>query len=130
MNWQPTPTSNLQILWIPQYFHHYWPGLRPQGGEPLESNYHDWTYNIVGYFNNCYNGAFGYKVPVFLHNPSARMPNAITGMRWSDGKRGVNYTFNYVYIYTQSLIDFPNTGTVLTATQVDRRPHRMHVAGM
>jgi len=130
LNWQPSPTSNLQVLWIPQYFSHYWPGLRLEGGEPQESNYHDWTYNIVGFFNDFYNGSFGFKVPVHWHTPSARLPNSITGARWSDSKFGINYTLNYLYTWTQSMIDFPNTGTFLTATSVNRQPHRMHVVGM
>ena len=129
LNWQPTPTSNLQLLWIPQYFHHVWPGLRLQNNLPGESDYHDWTYNIVGFFNNFYNGAFGFKVPVFPHNPSARPNNWITGVGWSDSRWGINYTLNYLYTYTQSLIDFPNTGNFNTATFVNRQPHREHVAG-
>jgi hypothetical protein len=130
LNWQPTPTSNLQLLWIPQYYHHYWPGLRlGTNNEPIESNYHDWTYNIVGFFNNFYNGAFGFKVPVFQHIPSSRANNWIGGARWSDSRWGLNYTLNYLYTYTQSLIDFPNTGSFNTVTAVNRQPHRMQVAG-
>ncbi len=129
LNWQPTPTSNLQIIYMPQYFHHYWPGLRLEGGLPQEGGYHDWTYNIVGYFNNFYNGEFGFKVPVSVHTPSTRMANSIAGARWSDSAYGVNYTLNYLYTYTPSLIDFANTDNFLTATAVNRQPHRMHVAG-
>ena len=129
LNWQPTPTSNLQLLWIPQYFHHVWPGLRLQNNLPGESDYHDWTYNIVGFFNNFYNGEFGFKVPVFRKTPNIKPTNWSGGARWSDSVGGLNYTLNYLYTYTTSYIDYPNTGNFLTLPSVIRQPHRMQVIG-
>ncbi len=130
LNWQPTQESNLQLLFIPQYFNMYWPGLRLAGGLPNEGAYHDWTSGITAFFNDFYNGQFGFKVPVNLQAPiPSRVNSAITGARWSDHRFGINYTLNYLYTYTPGLIDFPNTGNFLTATSVLRRPHHMQVVG-
>jgi hypothetical protein len=43
--------------------------------------------------------------------PSDTFGNSITGMRWSDTFQRVNYTVNYLYTFTPSLIDFPNQGS-------------------
>jgi hypothetical protein len=129
MNWQPWVGGNLQLLWMPQWFPTYWPGLRLANNEPVEGGYHDWTYGIVSDFNNFYNGQFGFKVPIGLHTPTVRPQDWIGGARWSDSKGGLNYTLNYLYTYTTGYIDYPNTGNFSTATAVVREPHRMQVIG-
>jgi hypothetical protein len=129
LNWQPWVGSNLQLIWMPQWLPTYWPGLRLAGGLPAESNFHDWTYGVVGTFNNFYNGEFGFKVPINLHTPSSRPNNWIGAARWSDSKGGLNYTLNYLYTWTTGYIDYPNTGNFLTVTSVNRQPHRMQVIG-
>src|SRR3984957_3207466 len=118
MNGHPWVGANLQLLWLPQWFPTYWPGLRLAGHEPVESGFHDWTYGIVADFNNFYNGQFGFKVPVSLHTPTIRPQDWIGGARWSDAVGGLNYTVNYLYTYTTGYIDYPNTGSFATATSV------------
>ena len=135
LNYQPTPTSNLQLLYIPHYLHNWWGGInvRRSDGASIESRFHDWTYQIVGFFNDFYNGEFGFRVPVKYNLPANTIGNSITGLRWSDSFARVNYTLNYLYTFTPNLIDYPNAGSFLSPklTQVIRQPgiDRMHVIG-
>jgi len=100
MNWQPWVGANLQLLFMPQWFPTYWPGLRLSHNEPVEGGFHDWTYGIVALLTTFYNGQFGFKVPVFLKTPTTKPTNWIGGARWSDSVGGLNYSLNYLYTYT------------------------------
>jgi uncharacterized protein DUF1302 len=133
LNWQPGPDQNIQLLYIPKYLNNVWGGInvRRSDGASIESRFHDWTYKIVGFFNDFYNGEFGSKVPVQIRTPANTIGNSIVGLRWSDTIQRVNYTLNFLYTFTPSLIDFPDTGTFATATSVVRQPgpERMYVIG-
>ena len=132
MNWQPTVDGNLQLLYIPHYFPNVWGGINTDDqGRSIESRFHPWTYQIVGFFNDFYNGEFGFKVPVNRRIPSDPIDDAIVGLRWGDAFKRVNYTLNYLYTWTPNLIDFPNAGSFLSPklTRVLREPRREHVIG-
>ena len=132
LNWKPTTDSNLQVLYIPKYLSNVWGGINvTRDGTSIESRFHDWTYQIVGFFNDFYNGEFGTKIPVHIKMPSDTIGNSITGMRWSDTFKRVNYTVNYLYTFTPSLIDFPNQGSFAAPhlNGVTREPVRQHVIG-
>jgi len=132
LNWKPTIDSNLQVLYIPHYFSNVWGGINvDRNGRSVEMRSHPWTYNIVGFFNDFYNGEFGFKVPVERQLPTDPIGDAITGLRWGDTVRRVNYTINYLYTWTPSLIDFPDAGSFLSPNlkRVFRRPVREHVVG-
>ena len=132
MNWKPTTDSNLQVLYIPKYLSNVWGGINVnRAGQSIESRFHDWTYQIVGFFNDFYNGEFGTKIPVHIKMPSDTIGNSITGLRWSDTFKRVNYTVNYLYTFTPSLIDFPNQGSFAAPhlNGVTREPVREHVIG-
>src|SRR5262249_36897661 len=52
LNWKPTTDSNLQVLYIPKYLSNVWGGINVnRAGQSIESRFHDWTYQIVGFFN-------------------------------------------------------------------------------
>jgi hypothetical protein len=135
LNWQPCPDQNLQLIYIPKYLNHVWGGInvRRSDGASIESRFHDWTYQIVGFFNDFYNGEFGFKVPVHIRTPANTIGNSIVGVRWSDTIQRVNYTLNFLYTFTPSLIDFPNAPSFLSPelTEVSRQPgpERMYVGG-
>lgn len=127
--WQPTPTGELQAIFIPQYYPTYFTGLQFKGGYPLNGSYGDFTYNSVGLINNELNGSLGFKIPTNVNNPSSRLNNWVYGTRWSEQRGPIHYTLNYLYTWTTTQIYYPNTGTYATATAVNLHPHRMHVAG-
>jgi len=132
LNWKPTTDSNLQVLYIPKYLSNVWGGINvSRDGTSIESRFHDWTYQIVGFFNDFYNGEFGTKIPVHIKMPADTISNSITGLRWSDTFKRINYTINYLYTFTPSLIDFPNAGSFASTklTAVTREPTREHVIG-
>jgi hypothetical protein len=137
LNWQPTIDSNLQVLYIPQYFYNVWGGINvDKHGNAIESRFHPWTYNIVGFFNDFYQGEFGSKVPINKNIPGNPINDAIVGGRWSSVWQRVNYTLNYLYTWTPSLIDFPTNKKHQyvsffdpTLAYVDRAPRRIHVIG-
>ncbi len=137
LNWQPTIDSNLQVLYIPQYFPNVWGGINTDHqGRSIESRFHPWTYNIVGFFNDFYNGEFGFTVPVHRNIPEDPIDDAIVGTRWSSVWNRVNYTINYLYTWTPSLIDFATDGAGHDVSflspmlrKVVREPRREHVVG-
>ena len=129
MNYSPTATGTLQLVLEPQFLPNYYPGLPLRNGLPYQGGYHDWTYNSVAFVNNIENGEFGFTVPGFMNKPSSRLNNWVVGVRWSDQYKGLHYTLNYVYTYTPSMIQFPNTGNFATATAFKEKPTRIHVAG-
>jgi hypothetical protein len=136
-NWTLTSTGTFQFVYEPKYLPYYYPGLPIKGGLPSEGGYHDFTYNVVAFFNNEENGEFGAKVPVDYHQPSIRPNNGIYAARWSDEVANFHYTLNYVYGWTAFMIQFPNTGNFSTATSVNataagayrRRLIRLRVSG-
>jgi Protein of unknown function (DUF1302) len=131
-NWKPTVDGNLQFLYIPQYFPNVWGGINTNHqGQSIESRFHPWTYKIVGFFNDFYNGEFGFQVPVHRNLPNNWITDAITGLRWNDTFKRVNYSLNYLYTWTPNLIDFPDAGSFLSPqlTSVTREPAREHVIG-
>jgi hypothetical protein len=128
--WNATNTGSLQALIIPLYIPSYYAGYQIQGNKPVQGGYGDFTYNIISYFNNFYNGSFGFKVPVYVRNPTAsRINNWQYGVRWDDTAGAIHYTLNYFYTYTTSMVQYANTGNFNTATSVNFYPHRMTVAG-
>ncbi len=128
--WNATSTGSLQGILIPQYIPTYYVGGGQfQSGLPRQGGYGDFTYNSIALVNNELNGSLGFKIPTLVNTPSARLNNWIDGARWSDQVGDVHYTLNYLYTWTTSMIYYPNTGTYATATGVNLRPHRMHVAG-
>ena len=128
-NWFPTTTGSLQVVWEPQYFVSYYPGLPIKGGLPTEGGYQDWTYGSVAYFNNIENGLFGVKFPVNYHEPDFTLKDSVPEIRWGDTIADVHYTLNYLYTYTSFPITFPNTGNFTTATAYREKPTRIHVVG-
>ena len=123
------PQASLQVVWEPQYFVSYYPGLPIKGGLPTEGGYQDWTYGSVAYFNNIENGLFGVKFPVNYHEPDFTLKDSVPGIRWGDTIADVHYTLNYLYTYTSFPITFPNTGNFTTATAYHENPTRIHVVG-
>lgn len=127
--WQPTPTGELQAVFIPQYYPTYFAGAQFKGGYPINGSYADFTYGSTATFNNELNGSLGFKIPTDVNNPSSRLNNWVYGARWSEQRGSVHYTLNYLYTWTTTDIYYPNTGTYATATAVNLHPHRMQVAG-
>src|SRR5207245_945501 len=95
------------------YFSNVWGGINvDRNGRSVEMRSHPWTYNIVGFFNDFYNGEFGFKVPVERQLPTDPIGDAITGLRWGDTVRRVNYTINYLYTWTAPSSPACSTGTI------------------
>jgi hypothetical protein len=131
INWMATPSGTLQLLLIPVYIPTYYPGYQVAGGYPIQGGYGDFTYGVVKYFNNFYNGSFGFKVPVVkMQMPSpGKLDDWTYGARWSDRYHAFHYTLNFLYTYTTTVIQYPNTGNFATATTANFHPHRMYMGG-
>jgi len=125
--------GDLQVLWIwDKYRGTVYPGLNIK-----EMGYHDWTFNTVGLTNELYaifddifKNDFGIPegYPVVTRDPAWCFKNHKFGVRWSGNVKGVAYTLNYFYTWSD-YTDWPNTGNALTATAMKRNPDRLQIYG-
>ncbi len=121
------PNHTLQFLFIPRYV-----------PAKLPSAPHDWTPNITRWVDEYYS-AFDYTfknywgIPegfsVDSQRPTTNFANSEYGVRWSGLGKGISYTLNYLYTWSDYLNDYPNTGDWLTATGVERRADRLSIFG-
>jgi len=125
--------GTLQGLFIFDQYH----GTMLPGHRISEQGYHDWTFNTIALSNQIYvafddifKNVFGIPegYPVVQKAPAWNFKNSKMGLRWSQMVKGVNFTLNYFYTWSD-YNDHPNTGDAVTATAIKRNPDRLQVYG-
>lgn len=124
--------GSIQLLYIPWFTAAAYPGQR------LDERGHDWMFNVVslgnevvGVFDDIFKNEFGIPegYPVDREDPAKTLDNGEFGVRWSGFGKGISYTLNAFYTWTDFWNDHPNTGEAATATAIKRRADRLTVLG-
>lgn len=124
-NYHVTSTQILQFLFIPRYV----PAHNAFDGHDWTSNVTRWVNDYYEYFDDYFQymgwGRFG----VDIKEPATTFSNSEYGVRWSGMAKGLTYTLNYFYTWSDYLTDYPNTGDWYTAYEVKRRADRLSIFG-
>jgi len=143
LNYWFTPDKSLQLLFIPRYtpafaqathdttgvpwFEDY--GRQWHKGNAFTPNITKFVFDYFAFFDDMFKsfGLPGY--PVMIDEPGTSLSNSEFGLKWMDNYKGLTYSLNYFYTWTDFLSFRPNTGNWLTSTGVKAAPDRLSIFG-
>jgi len=125
LNYQVKPMHTLQFLFIPRYV----PAHNPFNGHDWAANVTRWVDDFYTWFDDCFQDEGWGRFLVDTREPATTFSNSEFGVKWSGMGKGITYTLNYFYTWSDYLTDYPNTGDWHTAYGVKRRADRLSIFG-